>query len=457
MTQEITLNEQQQVALETLSEFTKGDKTVATLVGSAGTGKTTLVKQLMSQIDGRIAVSAPTHKAKRIIEKMTGKPAYTIQALCGLRPNVSVEHFDYNSPMFEMVAEPRIKGNKVVFIDECSMVNKSLDEFIKMQAKNYGVKIIYIGDELQLPPIKEKISLSFTKADVIAKLTTVVRQAHEHPITGVLVMLREDIVNGTNNAIKYMMAYPYMMEGDKGYQVLNSYDFLDKASIYANASEEFGLKDYYKVLSYRNDAGSYYNNIIRKNITTIDATEILSVNETMMGYRPVTEGKGANMVIKLVNSEEYRLTELVPEKTDAGINVFRTKLQSLESEFNTTLSIVRPDSYSLFVSTFNNLMAKGLKGSWGGYYRFKESHVIMKKLDNSGGRWYKGKPDFFNRDIDHGYACTIHKSQGSTYANVFVDLDDIMVQFDEVERKKLLYVALSRATDMIYIKSSQVR
>jgi len=48
------------------------------------------------------------------------------------------------------------------------------------------------------------------------------------------------------------------------------------------------------------------------------------------------------------------------------------------------------------------------------------------------------------KDIDYGYGISVHKTQGSTYSNVFVNGQDINKNTNIVERKKLWYVALSR-------------
>jgi superfamily I DNA/RNA helicase len=70
------------------------------------------------------------------------------------------------------------------------------------------------------------------------------------------------------------------------------------------------------------------------------------------------------------------------------------------------------------------------------------------------------------KDISYGYAITSHKSQGSTYNNVFVDFDD----FEKItnrynfklkkyenrtrERNQLKYVAITRPKNNLFILKS---
>ena len=65
------------------------------------------------------------------------------------------------------------------------------------------------------------------------------------------------------------------------------------------------------------------------------------------------------------------------------------------------------------------------------------------------------------RELDYGYSLTVHKLQGSTFKNIFVDGNDICNPISkwgrpyptEINlRNRLLYVAISRATNIAYIK-----
>jgi hypothetical protein len=54
-------------------------------------------------------------------------------------------------------------------------------------------------------------------------------------------------------------------------------------------------------------------------------------------------------------------------------------------------------------------------------------------------------------DVTHAYALTSHRSQGSTFANVFVDAKDISYNKNIAERVKCLYVACSRASGQLIV------
>jgi ATP-dependent exoDNAse (exonuclease V) alpha subunit len=82
-------------------------------------------------------------------------------------------------------------------------------------------------------------------------------------------------------------------------------------------------------------------------------------------------------------------------------------------------------------------------------YKFKEKVLLLN--DITIGNEYAAK------DLDFYYGSTIHKSQGSTYNNVFINFKDIIydnkgkVYGNLLLRNKLIYVALSRTTKIANI------
>lgn len=90
--------------------------------------------------------------------------------------------------------------------------------------------------------------------------------------------------------------------------------------------------------------------------------------------------------------------------------------------------------------------------SWKNYYEFKESCLLLTNIIN------QNRVIEFSRDIDYGFALTSHKSQGSTFDTVLVDVNDIVydkngnVYTDCEDVNRRLYVACSRARNKLYLK-----
>jgi len=58
-------------------------------------------------------------------------------------------------------------------------------------------------------------------------------------------------------------------------------------------------------------------------------------------------------------------------------------------------------------------------------------------------------------DIRHCYCITVHRSQGSTFDRVFVDVKDILRNNNRAERQRLIYVGYSRPRHELYINKSR--
>lgn len=55
------------------------------------------------------------------------------------------------------------------------------------------------------------------------------------------------------------------------------------------------------------------------------------------------------------------------------------------------------------------------------------------------------------KSFDYGYAISVHKSQGSTIDNVFIDLNDLFKCRSRQELQQLEYVAFSRTKNNIFL------
>ena len=162
----ITFNDEQYEGIIKIREWLKNDKTFFLLCGSAGTGKSTCIKKILDEYKWGVVVSAPTHKALGVIENFTGCKGKTLHSLLGLKPDIQLDAFDPNQPVFSPIVPSKINEYNLIIIDECSMINNELFNLIKKKVNGHKTKILFVGDDFQIPPIKEQISVIFIEDDI---------------------------------------------------------------------------------------------------------------------------------------------------------------------------------------------------------------------------------------------------------------------------------------------------
>ena len=429
-----------------LDDIKCNDDYFITLEGFAGTGKTTVINDIIKDLKfkKKIAVSAPTHKAKEKIGEITKQNAETIQSLLGLRPNTDLEGFNPNKLVFEAKAEEKIQNYDVIFIDEASILNKAATRLIEEKALQHKVRIIYIGDRYQLPPVGEKLSKVFLLKHLI-KLDTIVRQSDSNPNQKIIELARNDVRDGTDKLIPYLRAIQADMNGLEGYKLLTKEQYYPALLEKYYDSEYQQNPDLVKTLCWTNKAVFAINQYIRANL--IQSKDLIAVGDILMGYKPMSKELDVPpFYIPIIkNSVDYIVTEVeIIERGVAGRLLKGYKVTVKDGKI--PMFILHRDSYSEFVLEYNTRLDKAKTfRQWKQFYEFKDQVACLEPMFDDFGNFVCDK------DIDYGYAITVHKSQGSTYKTVGITLTDLLKNKTPEDRRKLMYVAISRTSELNYI------
>lgn len=470
-----SLNDQQKSALYELEKFIEDYGTEITLSGYAGTGKSTIIGIFSKWLDhrigrGNIVYTAPTHRAN-VITKQNNPNAnvYTLSALFGFTPDTDIAmeqgSLDLRELEFRAKNQMKYEPGQLIIIDEASMVQDGLYEYIQEIVAKHNGSVIYVGDSAQLRPVKsDHISKVFTSDGVPQITLTKVERTGDNPILKEATRLRR------GEGLSYQTDI-----NDKGQGVLyTSNDTVINENLkQIISSEEFNADPlHFRVITATNAAAATYNSKIRSLRYGKFAKPFVK-GDILMGYSNKLRKPDGSY--RLINSMDYIVQNVrdttVKFKTDKGDIEFKAFKLSIRPTGSTIMDDFQitvidknePDSKLFEIVEYKDRlwrMAKEAKQDKQiSKYRdlvqmafnIDNELNITKNLEDNQGRLK------IRKVIDYGYAQTVWKSQGSTYSKVLIlsnEIDTFGYGRDVMQlRNELRYVAVSRAKNFVIINS----
>lgn len=414
---EIIYTEDQQKALQEIEDWLYSEPEgpedlYKTLSGYAGTGKTTLLNEIVQNAEDhfrRVGVTATTNKAvKVLVDRVKASNYSTIHSVLNIKPQQvgTKEIFKpdrYNNSF-------SLSDYNFIVVDEASMISSvddldpesgdvlfpSLLTLIKEENKGY-TKVLFCGDPAQAEPIGEgAISKVFDFSS--STLTEVVRH-------GDIISSKAKLVRDTDQYVdKNILLHPPEIEQ------------VNKTMIWNEFKGFRENPDRIRMLCYTNDQVDYWNEQLRLADYGEPTEHPFTPGDVVIANKPCTEGKD----IIMMNSEEG-IVEAVADRTSyyyltvALYNGTKAKVRVVKKEFKDELS--------------ETLAMLAGSEQWQKYWKLRKHY----------------------HDIKHCYALTTHKSQGSTFDNVVLDWQNLQTVRQTKNRNQLIYVGMTRAAEKVMI------
>jgi exodeoxyribonuclease-5 len=424
------------------------------MVGYAGTGKTfttARIVQSIQQLKERavIAVAAPTHKAVRVLKRdaMKGVEYATIHSLLALK-----ETYDDNGnityqPDKHRQEPPPITKVDFLLLDEVSMLNSELYRML-LPHIGRGLKVIFIGDPAQIPPVNEKDSIPLLKWKELGllkcELKEIMRQAEGNPILEFATEIRSNYKEGHFNPSRNLLPdgqgiETLLYDSPREEELLNTY--FDSPRFREDA-------DWMKVIAWRNAVVDNYNRKIRKIIYRNESylAAVMHGEKLIMDRPVINDGRmilSTNEEVEVedvvIINHEMKLKDTSGERVTIPLQVYRVRLSWLDNDVRRYYSgnIIHEHDLPKFNKVMEQMKAaaaSALPGArskmWIQYYRTRERFVWVK----------------------YNYAITGHKSQGSSYQHCLVLKWDIDYNRNIEERNRILYVACTRPRHTLFIE-----
>jgi len=365
---------------------------VMILTGGPGTGKTTVIKAIISifkSLGMEIALAAPTGRAAKRMSEATVYEAKTIHRLLCMEYNGENE-----SGRFMKDERDRLDED-VFIIDESSMIDVLLMEAF-LRAVKPGARVIFIGDADQLPPVGAgNVFSDIIKSGAFAtvKLKTIFRQEKDSRI----ITNAHAINNGEGPDISNHNSDFFFMPRESDEETASTIASLFKERLPRTYGEDVASKIQVMSPSRKGICGTENLNAVLQNVMNPPSKE-------------KRERRYGNTVFR------------------EGDRVMQTK-----------------NNYSVAWEK-DGVMGEGV---------FNGDIGIIERIDNEEGYFVINfdervcEYDTANlEELEHAWAITVHKSQGSEYPIVIMPLCPFAPM---LLTRNLFYTAVTRAKKIVIL------
>ncbi len=441
-------------ALEKIGRFLfSGDgQEVFLLKGYAGTGKSSLIGGLvrtMNHFEQKAVLLAPTGRAAKVFSGYAAQQAFTIH-----KKIYRQQKFGEGTPQFSL--SDNLHTHTLFIVDEASMINNEsldysifgtgrlLDDLIQYVYSGEGCRLMLIGDNAQLPPVKQESSpaldrevlRSFSLHVQEATLTEIVRQSSESGILTNATALR--------NALHYQLTDDYPKLQVNGFPDVRRITGLELIDELSDAYRRDGMEETI-VISRSNKRVNAYNNGIRNRV--LYREEELSSGDILMitknNYFWTQEFEQMERLDFLANGEFVEVMRVRGEEEMYGFRFINALLYhrdyDIEFEAKINLDSLHTEMPGL-TREQNDLLFTHVMEDY--------QHLTRKSARY---REVKANPYFNALQTKYGYSVTCHKAQGGEWKNVFLDLGYVQKAHMGDNFYRWLYTSITRSTEKLYL------
>lgn len=419
--QQLALNEGQQAAADGFFLFLMDPNQKELIIsGAGGVGKTFTMGHLIDEVMPRyydacqlaniqpkyheVVMTATTNKAAAVLAEATNRPTQTVHSYFDLTVS---QNFKTGETELKRKKIWTCKTNTIIFIDECSMIDRDL--YREILDSTLNCKIVYVGDHNQLAPIKEELSPIYNHRLPFYNLTQQMRTGVAD-LQALNQQLRDTVETGVFRPIQIK---PGVIDKYDGHQMEACFK-----DLFSTQNRDA------RVMAYTNNRVIEYNNYIR-NLRGLHGP--YQVGELLVSNGATELGKGEMLSVE----EEVEVmktsltTQAITIDHDRGVTL-DVWLMDLKSSYGYYTDVAVPADRGHWEQLIK-WYAK--QKEWATYFHLKNMYADLRPRD----------------------ACTVHKAQGGTYKTAIIDLDDISNCRDPKVAARLLYVAFSRAKEHVIV------
>lgn len=394
----INLSTKQEEAIQAINS-----NNVVIITGGPGTGKTTIIKNVIDIYKShgkKVVLCAPTGRAAKRMTEMTGEEAKTLHRLLEIGKIEKANEFTI------MNYEVAPIDADVIIVDEASMVDIYLMNYL-LNGIYQGTKLILVGDTDQLPSVGPGSVL-------------------------------KDIIN--SERIKTIFLDEIFRQAAQSKIIVNSHKVND-GEYFLEKEEQEGLKDDFFYIKEKSQ-DIMLDQIISlckgrlKNFGDYDFFEDIQI------LSPTKKGLLGTKELNKRLQEELNPSNDEKKEKKVGEVIFREGDRVMQVKNNYDIYWEKGNTRSLTYENgtgiFNGELGKILKID----FLNKQIKILF---DDEKEAWYA----FSDMDqIEHAYAITVHKAQGSEFDVVIMVVTQSSAM---LLTRNLLYTGLTRAKKLLIL------
>lgn len=473
MPQAIHWTPSQDHAIRKIKDFIADSKAkVFILTGSAGTGKTTLTKAIIKELQANkknFSLLASTGRAAKVVKNATKECCSTVHSLLytfkgfnqDLEKLASVENgtqpdkFGQLLIVFDTMQNPDgvEKREHFYIVDESSMISDTPDRnpsqatfgsgrlLSDLLAFNPKGKFIFIGDICQLPPINatsspalscQYIQNTYHVSTAQAELKDIVRQKDTNDIIIAAQKIRKLY---ENPPVCKWGKFP--LKNFRHIKVHNS-----QADLISSYIQEIKTNGYDEtILITQSNRQSYLlSQLIRPALGLSDAT--LQLNDLLL----ITQN---NLISGLMNGDMVKVTQIGKSIQKAGLSFQYIEVEEVVTKRKYSQYLIMEILHAQGQTNLTQTQQTFLFIDF--FQRMKRIGIHPKKNPKSFQEEMRRDP-FLNalRGI-YGYAITCHKAQGGEWKEVYLDIPKKLSFQPTQNNYQWLYTAVTRARENLHI------
>lgn len=411
------------------------NKTCSVIAGSAGTGKTTVIKAIIKAIkftSGQtesICLLAPTGKAADRIRHKTAEVATTIHSFL-----TSNNWLNFNNWTLKQSGGKKCDDFTTYIVDESSMIDLHLMASL-LRAIDWDVvrRIIFVGDPNQLPPIGRGKVFS----DVINYIVQTFPENYGKLHINIRQMENRALGKGTGILD---LASLYIQENSEVNEKHKREDLLKLIQ----ESEEDVLPDL-RIITWQNtnELEERLSNVIKSDYETDKVTDLMQ-HQIISPYRGELYGTDN---INLIIQNLFNANNIKHKGNLSGITVFDKIIQfrnraksdayysyDMQAGSKSRVDVFNGELGTVRIHTFDKADYKKRN------YKLKKFQVVFEQKPNHFIEF--SSESQVENNVELGYAISVHKAQGSEFSRIYFILPKSKQTLLSTE---LLYTGVTRA------------